>query len=69
MKITVTVNDGSKIATLDLYPSVSVLYLKIGTQNERREVSEAHMAALVRALTEEPLQTLIELTGPIQEAR
>jgi len=66
LKITVTINDGSKIATLDLYPTENVLYVKNDGCSIRKEISTAHAETLAKALTENPIGTLIELTEPVK---
>ena len=66
MKITVTVNADSKVATLDLYPSENVLYIKTNGCCVRKEISTKHAETLMEALTKNPIGTLIELTEPVE---
>lgn len=65
MKITVTVNDGSKVAKLDIYPEENILWIKTPEVHVRKEISSEHAMNLAKALMDNPIGNLIELTEPI----
>ena len=64
MKITVTVTADSKITTIDFYPEIHVLYIKVNGTSIRKEITAEQAEALTKVLTENPVGNLIEYLQP-----
>jgi len=67
MKITATINNGSKISTIDFYPNENILWVKTPTVHIRKEISSEHAMTLAKALTDNPFGNLIKITEPVKK--